>query len=112
MPVPDSLRPSELEQQKPLLRCLQITQHATQSAMAMQACAVDPGGVATGIWRHSKMLMLAPVQFMLGTVYAPASDAAKGIVHAATAPLSSASVSGEAKLHGVQLLRVLKPMYS
>ncbi|EFN53453.1 hypothetical protein CHLNCDRAFT_136710 [Chlorella variabilis] len=51
----------------------------------VQSCAIDPGGVATSIWEHS-MFAKPPFSWVINNIYAPASDGAAAVVHAATVP--------------------------
>lgn len=51
--------------------------------LGVEACAVDPGGVRTSIWEH---ISIPGVQTAVDMAYAPAADAAQGVVHAATVP--------------------------
>lgn len=45
------------------------------------ACAVDPGGVVSSIWRHS-VFSKPPMSWLMGLVYAPTYDGASAVVHA------------------------------
>eukprot|EP00891_Asterochloris_glomerata_P003244 jgi/Astpho2/3244/Aster-05765 len=64
----------------------------------VQACAVDPGGVNSNIWQNS-IFAKPPLKWLLGAVFAPNSDAAKVVVHAATDPWQPprASADGNGK---------------
>ena len=37
----------------------------------MQACAVDPGSVATAIYRDSKLFSRQPLKWLIQNLYAP-----------------------------------------
>ena len=72
----------------PLVLASQIyTAFQAQRLTAWQSCAVDPGGVSTGVWRHS-VFAKGPMRWLLDSVYAPSRDGAQAIIHAATCPLS------------------------
>jgi WW domain-containing oxidoreductase len=49
----------------------------------LQSCAVDPGGVASNIWKNS-VFGKAPLSWVIGNLYAPPSDGAAAVVYAAT----------------------------
>ncbi|KAI3424130.1 hypothetical protein D9Q98_009490 [Chlorella vulgaris] len=51
----------------------------------VQSCAVDPGGVASKIWDHSAFAK-PPLSWVINNLYAPTSDGAAAVVHAATVP--------------------------
>jgi len=51
-----------------------------------QACAVDPGSVATAIYRDSKLFSRQPLKWLIQNLYAPPWDGAAAVVHAASAP--------------------------
>ena len=52
----------------------------------VQACAVDPGSVATAIYRDSKLFSAQPLKWLIQNLYAPPWDGAVAVVHAASAP--------------------------
>lgn len=56
-------------------------------ALGVQSCAVDPGGVASNIWKRS--VFESPQLSWLLHLYAPPSDGATAVVHAATVPWGS-----------------------
>lgn len=60
--------------------------------LGIEACAVDPGGVRTAIWHG---IRVPGVQAAVDAAYAPASDAAQGVVHAATVPWDTVSSRAE-----------------
>lgn len=49
----------------------------------LQSCAVDPGGVASNIWKNSAFSR-APLSWVIGNLYAPPIDGAAAVVYAAT----------------------------
>jgi NAD(P)-dependent dehydrogenase (short-subunit alcohol dehydrogenase family) len=49
----------------------------------LQSCAVDPGGVASNIWKNS-VFSKAPLSWVIKNLYAPPSDGAAAVVYAAT----------------------------
>ncbi|KAL4459097.1 hypothetical protein ABPG75_013962 [Micractinium tetrahymenae] len=51
----------------------------------VQSCAVDPGGVASNIWTGS-VFSRPPLSWFIGNLYAPPSDGAAAVVHAASVP--------------------------
>ncbi|PSC74044.1 short-chain dehydrogenase [Micractinium conductrix] len=51
----------------------------------VQSCAVDPGGVASNIWSNSAFAR-PPLSWVIGNLYAPPSDGAAAVVHAASVP--------------------------
>lgn len=51
----------------------------------MQACSVDPGSVATAIYRDSKLFSRQPLKWLIQKLYAPPWDGAAAVVHAASA---------------------------
>lgn len=51
-----------------------------KAGVNVHSVAVDPGGVVTGIWKNSKW----ENSWLLKLIFAPASDGAKPVVHAAT----------------------------
>ncbi|KAL4419578.1 hypothetical protein ABPG77_003604 [Micractinium sp. CCAP 211/92] len=53
----------------------------------VQSCAVDPGGVASNIWTGSSFSR-PPLSWVIGNLYAPPSDGAAAVVHAASVPWS------------------------
>lgn len=54
-------------------------------AAGIQSCAVDPGGVSTNIWQNSAFDK-PPLSYFIRNLYAPPSDGAAAVVHAATVP--------------------------
>lgn len=54
----------------------------------IQACAVDPGAVSSDIWRNS-VFNKPPLSWALKVAFAPASDGAVPVHHAATTPLKT-----------------------
>ncbi|CAL5224486.1 g7180 [Coccomyxa viridis] len=52
----------------------------------IQACAVDPGSVATAIYRDSKLFSAQPLKWIIEKLYAPPWDGAAAVVHVASAP--------------------------
>lgn len=50
----------------------------------VQSCAVDPGGVASNIWKGSIMETNPLLRWVITNIYAPPSDGATAVVHAAT----------------------------
>ena len=57
-----------------------------QACGIVQACAVDPGSVATAIYRDSKMFSAQPLKWLIENLYAPPWDGAAAVVHAASVP--------------------------
>mmetsp|Transcript_34065 Transcript_34065/g.96543 ORF Transcript_34065/g.96543 Transcript_34065/m.96543 type:complete len:345 (+) Transcript_34065:213-1247(+) len=57
----------------------------------VDSCAVDPGGVNSSIWDRGGMLSRPPFRSIISALYAPTSDGASAVVHAATAPWQAAS---------------------
>jgi NAD(P)-dependent dehydrogenase (short-subunit alcohol dehydrogenase family) len=51
----------------------------------VRACAVDPGSVATGIYRDSALFSRQPLKWLITKFYAPPWDGASAVVHAASA---------------------------
>ena len=51
----------------------------------VHSCAVDPGSVATNIYDGS-LFSRQPLRWLIRTLYAPPSDGAAAVVHAACAP--------------------------
>mmetsp|Transcript_29231 Transcript_29231/g.73454 ORF Transcript_29231/g.73454 Transcript_29231/m.73454 type:complete len:347 (-) Transcript_29231:618-1658(-) len=54
--------------------------------LGVQSCAVDPGGVNSSIWDRGGFLSRPPFRTIIGALYAPPSDGATAVVHAATSP--------------------------
>lgn len=52
----------------------------------LQACAVDPGAVSTNIYKDSRLFTRQPLKWLIQNLYAPPSDGAAAVVHAASAP--------------------------
>lgn len=48
-------------------------------------CAVDPGGVKSGIWKGGAMSR-PPLKYFVDAFYAPSNDGASVVIHAATVP--------------------------
>jgi hypothetical protein len=55
----------------------------------MQSCAVDPGSVATSIYRDSPLFSQPPASWVISGLYSPPRDGARIIVDAARAPWPS-----------------------
>lgn len=47
---------------------------------------MDPGSVATAIYRDSKLFSAQPLKWLIQNLYAPPWDGAAAVVHAASAP--------------------------
>ncbi|KAK9867470.1 hypothetical protein WJX84_002915 [Apatococcus fuscideae] len=62
--------------------------HRRMAKYGVQSCAVDPGAVSTGVWRHSPLAQ-GPLRWLMDCVYAPPRDGAQAVIHAATAPLDA-----------------------
>lgn len=54
--------------------------------LGVQACAVDPGAVATNIYKDSRLFTRQPLKWLIQNLYAPPQDGAAAVVHAASAP--------------------------
>ncbi|EIE19074.1 NAD(P)-binding protein [Coccomyxa subellipsoidea C-169] len=54
--------------------------------LGVQACAVDPGAVSTNIYKDSSLFTRQPLKWLIQNLYAPPSDGAAAVVHAASAP--------------------------
>ncbi|CAL8464655.1 g4190 [Coccomyxa elongata] len=54
--------------------------------LGVQACAVDPGAVATNIYKDSRLFTRQPLKWLIQNLYAPPRDGAAAVVHAASAP--------------------------
>ncbi|GAB4813415.1 hypothetical protein N2152v2_000461 [Parachlorella kessleri] len=54
-------------------------------AHGIQSCAVEPGGVATSIWKGSRFSR-PPLSWVINFLYAPPRDGAQAVIHAATMP--------------------------
>ena len=55
-----------------------------RSAGRLRACAVDPGGVVTGIWRHGIFAKGLPA-LLMKCIFATPEEGCQAVVHAATA---------------------------
>lgn len=62
-----------------------FTPQNSQSKPGVTSCAVDPGGVASSIWRDS-VFSKQPFKFLIDTLYAPPNDGAAAVIHACIAP--------------------------
>lgn len=51
----------------------------------VQSCAVDPGGVNSSIWDRGGVFAKPPIRNIIGALFAPPSDGASAVIHAATA---------------------------
>ena len=74
------------------------------------ACAVDPGSVATNIYRDSLLFSRQPLKWLISTFYAPPWDGAAAVVHAACAPWkrpdrAAGDGSPASLMHGLKLRR-------
>lgn len=58
--------------------------HRRLAPHGVVSCAVDPGGVASSIWKSSKLLSTGPIGWLINLIYAPPSDGATAVVHAAS----------------------------
>ena len=65
---------------------IQACYEGAQARGTVQACAVDPGSVATAIYRDSKMFSAQPLKWLIENLYAPPWDGAAAVVHAASVP--------------------------
>ncbi len=61
--------------------------------LGIRSVAVDPGSVVTGIWKGSKWER-RPWSWILNSVFAPSSDGATSLVHAATVDHSESPLYG------------------
>ncbi|KAH9542587.1 hypothetical protein CY35_13G015400 [Sphagnum magellanicum] len=63
----------------------------------VQACAVDPGAVASDIWRRS-LFNQKPWKWLVKLLFAPTWDGAIPVVHAATTPLDDTQKDTQLRL--------------
>mmetsp|Transcript_21104 Transcript_21104/g.50393 ORF Transcript_21104/g.50393 Transcript_21104/m.50393 type:complete len:370 (-) Transcript_21104:2546-3655(-) len=63
--------------------------HKRLHSHGVDSCAVDPGGVNSSIWDRGGIFSRPPLRNVIHAVYAPPSDGAKSVVHAAVAPWTS-----------------------
>lgn len=68
--------------------------HKRLQPLGVNSCAVDPGGVNSSIWDRGGMLSKPPIRNIIGALYAPPSDGASAVIHAASAPWTSQSPVG------------------
>ncbi|PSC75141.1 Retinol dehydrogenase 12 isoform B [Micractinium conductrix] len=75
----------------------------------VQSCALDPGGVASDVWRHANKL----TQAATAALYAPPEGGAEIVLHAAVAPWSGAGDrvgdGGRGELRPEEDLRLYTP---
>lgn len=58
--------------------------HRRLAPYGVVSCAVDPGGVASSIWNQSNAFSTGPIGWIIRWLYAPPSDGATAVIHAAT----------------------------
>ncbi|KAL6757973.1 hypothetical protein V8C86DRAFT_3025833 [Haematococcus lacustris] len=63
--------------------------------LGVTSCAMDPGGVNTAIW-SSTLFSSFPIKQIINQLYAPASDAAEVVLHAACVPWALEALPGVA----------------
>jgi hypothetical protein len=61
----------------------------THRGVGVQSCAVDPGSVATSIYKDSPLFSRPPASWVISGLYSPPRDGARIIVDAARAPWPS-----------------------
>ncbi|KAJ9528327.1 hypothetical protein QJQ45_014295, partial [Haematococcus lacustris] len=61
--------------------------------LGVTSCAMDPGGVNTAIW-SSTLFSSFPIKQIINQLYAPASDAAEVVLHAACVPWALEALPG------------------
>ena len=64
------------------------------SHLGVRSVAVDPGGVATAIWRNTPLATTALGRALVNTFYAPPAEGSTAVVHACTAPLTESGPAG------------------
>ncbi|KAK9804909.1 hypothetical protein WJX72_011450 [[Myrmecia] bisecta] len=53
--------------------------------LGVQSCAVDPGSVRSNIWKGNAAHQRPPISWVVNYLYAPISDGASAVIHAACA---------------------------
>lgn len=69
--------------------------HRRLAPFGVTSCAVDPGSVASSIWRDS-LFSQPPIKTLIKWLYAPSEDGATAVVHAATVPWEQDAAAAEA----------------